>query len=379
MAAMPMDLVIDILLRLPVKSLLRFRCVSKSFRSEIDSADFVNTHVNRSIQSRTGQKLIVSSSSSCNSPTDFYAADFEDDLKAAFLLNNPLKSQHGSNMVCGSCNGLILLGMLSNSRFRRTEHAIWNPFTRRYKKVPICPVQTLPGYGWYVNIGLGYDSAHDDYKIIMISQVVESNHVSYPVWLFSLKSSSWRRSQDFLLELRNGSREIAGRFANGALYWDGSDGIVGFDIANEVFFMIQKSSGCLVVLGGNLYIPVPRAEDKDVDFYLYASDKGGEVASGSWRKEFTVEEEVLSRYNILRLWPLAYSKDGDSILLLSKENGFVWYNFENKTRQRVEIPGMPKVMLEDPTKKHCVNLESLVSVGNDSAFDGAAEEVILDD
>ncbi|GKV45189.1 hypothetical protein SLEP1_g52300 [Rubroshorea leprosula] len=379
MAAMSMDLVIDILLRLPVKSLLRFRCVSTSFCSEIDSADFVNTHVNRSIQSRTGQKLIVSGSSSCNGPTDFYAADFEDDLKAAFLLNNPLKSQHGSNMVCGSCNGLILLGMLSNSRFRRTEHAIWNPFTRRYKKVPICPVQTLPGYCWYFNIGLGYDSAHDDYKIIMISLVVESNHFSYPVWLFSLKSSSWRRSQDFLLELRNGSREIAGRFANGALYWDGSDGIVGFDIANEVFFMIQKSSGYLVVLGGNLYIPVPRADDKDVDFYLYASDNGGEVASGSWRKEFTVEEEVLSRYNVLRLWPLAYSKDGDSILLLTKENGFVWYNFENKTRQRVEIPGMPKVMLEDPTKKHCVNLESLVSVGNDSAFDGAAEEVILND
>ncbi|GLT56696.1 hypothetical protein SLA2020_297210 [Shorea laevis] len=281
-------------------------------------------------------------------------------------------------MLCGSCNGLILLAMIFNFKLKRINHAIWNPFTRRYKKIPICPVQTLPGYCSYVNIGLGYDSAHDDYKIIMISLVVESNYVSYPVWLFSLKSSSWRRSQDFLLGLKNGAREKAGRFANGALYWDGSDGIVGFDIANEVIFKIQKSSGSLVILGGNLYIPVPRAEDKDVDFYFYASDKGREIASGSWRKGFTVEEEVQSRYNVFRPWPLAYSKDGDSILLLNKENGLVWYNFENKTRQWVEIPGMPKVMLEVPTYNH-VNLESLVSVGNDSAFDGAAEEVILDD
>jgi len=40
----PIDLQINILLRLPVKSLLRFRCVSKLWCSIITSQDFGNRH-----------------------------------------------------------------------------------------------------------------------------------------------------------------------------------------------------------------------------------------------------------------------------------------------------------------------------------------------
>ncbi|GLT95749.1 hypothetical protein SLE2022_134130 [Rubroshorea leprosula] len=388
------ELVTDILLRLPVRSLLRFRCLSTSLCTEIDSPYFIKNHLNRSIQMGTRQKLTVFNEDFMDT-TDFYTADIDDDLKAASLLNNPLKSPHHCTLICGSCNGLILLGMILKPFLGvflganlNMDLAIWNPFTRRYKKLPLCPVQTLPWYKQFLSFGLGYDSALDDYKVIMISHVEESNHDSFQVWVFSLKSNSWRRSRDVLPGEENCTRLVVGYFANGGLHWNSKNDILGFDLANEVFFKIQKVNDCgptairiniLVFFGVNLYIPILRSEHKTIEFYLYASDKRGEIASGSWRKEFNVEEEMMIRDDVIHPLLLAYSKERKSILLLNKENGFFWYNFENKTRQKVEIPGMPEEMLEVQTYKYHVGLESLVSLGNDSAFDGAAEEVIIDD
>ncbi|GLT95745.1 hypothetical protein SLE2022_134100 [Rubroshorea leprosula] len=128
MTAFLPELVTDILLRLPVISLLRFRCLSASVCTEIDSAYFVKNHLNRSIQSKTGQKLIIRNSDS----NDFCPANFVDDLQVAALLNNPPSvSPLHFTFVCHSCNGLILLRMIvlvENDTF--FNFAIWNPFTR---------------------------------------------------------------------------------------------------------------------------------------------------------------------------------------------------------------------------------------------------------
>ncbi|GLT95740.1 hypothetical protein SLE2022_134050 [Rubroshorea leprosula] len=371
------ELVTDILLLLPVKSLLRFRCLSTSHCSEIDSADFVKNHLNISIQKKIRQKLLFCDSESITNgfAFDFYCADFDDDLKAAFLLKNPLKSPHRCTMVCASYNGLILLG------FRSNNLALWNPFARRYRRLPLCPVKTLSGFQNFVNFGLGYDSALDDYKVVTISEFHDSNHVVFQAWVFSLKSNSWKRSQD----VENKFTALVGCFANGALYWECDNKFVGFDLTNEVFFDLPLFPGwdpksiyhhdydILVVFGGNLYASIIRDEHKSVEFYLFVSDKSGEVAGGSWRKEFTLEEGDLS--------PLAYSKEGDKILF-RKGNEIFWYNLEEKTRQRVvvaspvmtdflwitDIFGRPEV----PVYNYHVCCESLVSLGNDAAFDGAS-------
>ncbi|GKV45180.1 hypothetical protein SLEP1_g52291 [Rubroshorea leprosula] len=299
--------------------------------------DFVNNHLNGSIQSNSNQKLIINTAFA--EPTDFYISGLDDDIGGAFLLGNPLRSQRHYTMECGSCNGLFLLGMVVN--YKVIDFAIWNPFTRRFKKLLPCPVLTLPGYQNLLGSGLGYDSALDDYQIVMTSKFSNPNSVSFQVWVFSLKSNSWRRSQ----YVEDALTKCVGLFAN----------------------------------GGTLCTPVIHPEHKTVEYYLLVSDKGGEVASGNWRKAFTVGEEEISRcggcYSIYPPLPFAYSKVGDGILLI-KDNGLSWYNLEKKTSGRVEIPGIPKGVV---IGKHHVCCESLVSLGNDSAFDGAAEEVMVDD
>lgn len=56
MAAIPGDVLVDIFCRLPVKTLLRFRCVTKQFLSIIDDPDFIKRHLQ--YQSLNHQKLI---------------------------------------------------------------------------------------------------------------------------------------------------------------------------------------------------------------------------------------------------------------------------------------------------------------------------------
>ncbi|GLT95755.1 hypothetical protein SLE2022_134190 [Rubroshorea leprosula] len=377
MPPLPPELVTEILLCLPVTSLLRFRCLSKSHCAEIDSPDFAKDHLNRSIQSKTGQKLIIHNVGFMDQ-TDFYYAELDDNLEDAYLLNNPLKSSRRCTGVCGSCNGLFLLGIFVKDQ--NMDFALWNPFTKKYKKLPPCPVQTNPGFKRFMCFGLGYVSATNDYKIVMISKVRKSNDdddVCFQVWVFSLNSNSWRRIQDVEDELTS----RFGLYANGALYWETEYKCVGFDITNEVFFDLPLLSDfgptaiyhdSMVVFGANLCSPVIRNDPNGIEYYLRVSDNGGEVAGGSWRKEFTLEGER----NILFDWPLplAYSKKGDSILV-NKGNVIYWYNFENQKRTRVEILGFPHV----PTYNFHVCSESLASPGNDSAFDGRAEEVIIED
>ncbi|GLT95739.1 hypothetical protein SLE2022_134040 [Rubroshorea leprosula] len=76
------------------------------------------------------------------------------------------------------------------------KHASWKPFTRSYKNI-----LQYPGYDQSSSWGLGYDSALDDCKIVMISKVYPSkdHFCSFPDWVFGLKSDSWRKIQDAAL------------------------------------------------------------------------------------------------------------------------------------------------------------------------------------
>ncbi|GLT56140.1 hypothetical protein SLA2020_292100 [Shorea laevis] len=301
MAVLSPDLVYNVLLRLPVKSLLRLRYLSKYSCSEIDSADFVKNHLKRSVQSKASQKLIVNSAAD----SQFYFAGFDDDLQHTFPLNNPMRFYCFFTWVCGSCNGLILLGI---GIYQNTMNlTIWNPFTRRYKIILLSPALTRN----LVAYGLGYDSAHDDYEIVLISTF---NNVSSLVWVFSLKSNSWRCSQ----VLADEPSSSEGYYANGALYWAIRDPFkskfFGFDLTNEVFFDLPRLPDCgpetvcfydIMVLGCDVYTQTMHVTSENLEFYMLVSDKGREVASGNWRKEFTVKGEEIIMKHIFPPFPLA--------------------------------------------------------------------------
>ncbi|KAF5728862.1 putative F-box family protein [Tripterygium wilfordii] len=173
-ASVPLELITDILLRLPVTPLLRFRCVSRSWLAEIDGQDFIKSHVRRSIETTTNHHLILTEADIVDEldmntypPTRMFSASLDKGLGQPLkALSNPLISVKWRTEILGSCNGLLLLQ--NNDQ----DLVLWNPFTRRYKTMPTEPIDTpttLRNQG-SPTYGFGYDTIHDDYKVVRIMQ-----------------------------------------------------------------------------------------------------------------------------------------------------------------------------------------------------------------
>ncbi|XP_020533345.1 F-box protein CPR1 [Jatropha curcas] len=382
---LPPDLINEIFLWLPVKPLLRFRCVSKTLCSLIDSLDFIKQHLERSTETETNRKLIIHEHRPYNipgweRPKDIYAIDFDKEPQEPRELNHPFKEIRMHTTIYGSCNGLLLL--LIKKRL-----AIWNPFTRQCKKLPLCP---LCGEGQiYCAFGLGYDYASDDYKVVKISGIANLNRV----WVFSLKSNSWRILPDFpYTDYSISISSSGGFFANSALHWlllkkmdhmdygNSSEMTIAFDLANETFCMVLQpvyspqpvfiydSKIHLHVLEGCLCISKMNYAERDFEqyeyenFVLYVRENYG--MGFTWRKLYTTLQRELD------LQPLAYSKKGNKVWLTYKCycSEIICYDLhERKTDKRVEINING---LRRRTNLSVVCWESLVELGDGSEFDG---------
>ncbi|XP_059627577.1 F-box protein CPR1-like [Cornus florida] len=211
----------DILSRLPVKDLLRFRCVSKRWCALIDSPRFIKLQLNRSIETGTNLSLIVRDDS-------LYSIDLDvlDDIFnlgggiSSFPLldvaefDNPIESEsYWTYVEGGSCNGLVCL-----RRFLDEAIAVLNPSTKEYKILPVTP---LSG-GFFTFLGIVYDSAGDDYMVVTILEFWEDpDSLPAEVMVFSLKSNMWRRieSFDYNLYWQWDSPRSRSVLVDGALHW----------------------------------------------------------------------------------------------------------------------------------------------------------------
>ncbi|KDP42170.1 hypothetical protein JCGZ_02900 [Jatropha curcas] len=199
MTTVPRDLIPEIFLCLPVKPVLRFRCISKTLCSLIDSPDFIKQHFKRSMKTKTNRKLIIHEhkpniSLGWSMPENIYAINCDKEFQEPRELNHPFKKRIDT-IIYGSCNGLLLQPIKETmpkvpSSMPNTPRELNHPFTRQCKKLPL---SSLCGERQFCcSFGLGYDHASDDYKVVKISGISEPHRV----WVFSLKSNSWRTLPD---------------------------------------------------------------------------------------------------------------------------------------------------------------------------------------
>ncbi|CDP17261.1 unnamed protein product [Coffea canephora] len=331
MSDVPQDILEEMLSRLPVKPLLRFRCVSKQWKAIIDSPEFIRLHIAQSLETRSHHSVILRHSY-------LHSADFESlnrTNRAIFEeLNHPLKTPDYKTEILGSCNGLLCL--------MNTEEDIilWNPSTRRYQKLPLTETE-LPGEGIY---GFGYDCVSDDYQVVKIVQFygVSSDTFDSEVKIYSLRSNSWKRIQDFPYYLRY--RRVYGMLANGVLHWLVTRNpksytavlIAAFDLATEEYRLVPQPiesdknfhmnvevlGGCLCVLC-NYYLD-------HVDIWVM-KDYG---VKESWTKLISIRQCDVSSAHFEVVRPIAYSKCGKRVLLEQDCKLLAWYDLEKKTTKR---------------------------------------------
>ncbi|EFH67156.1 hypothetical protein ARALYDRAFT_473309 [Arabidopsis lyrata subsp. lyrata] len=171
----PLDLTVEILTRLPAKSLLRFKCVSKLWSSIIQSQGFIDSFYSisstrpRSIVAFTNglfakdedkRFFIFSSSQEGHESSSSVINNLDITIPSLTVCNNPASR-------CVSVNGFVACSL-------NTGLMICNPSTRQVIVLPILPPRHAPKMRGRC---LGYDPVDDQFKALaLISSRLPNNY-----------------------------------------------------------------------------------------------------------------------------------------------------------------------------------------------------------
>ncbi|CAO2838800.1 unnamed protein product [Amaranthus hypochondriacus] len=260
MNSIPQHLFIqEILVRLPVESLLRCKIVCKEWNSIISSRDFAELQLNF-WKSKPSYNQINSLFLSANEYfTLIKYKDFEkDDWYEVFIPNFPLlenRTIHKLFMsVClrDSCNGLVCFYIAYNGNTNNNFFFIWNPYTNHFKHVFF-----RNNLSFHIEIA-GFFYVENDYKIVAFGFYNKSD----TKWggVYSLKTNLWTEIPlqnlpfDIGLTILIKSVKIfyplwrRGVIVDEMLYWkikdpskDNND-IIGFNIKDYTFHQLPFSS-----------------------------------------------------------------------------------------------------------------------------------------
>ncbi|XP_004250283.2 F-box protein CPR1 isoform X1 [Solanum lycopersicum] len=182
----PEVILMDIFSRLPVKSLLRFKCVSKFWETLISDPYFKMKHLNRAKNDQDSQKLLTSLRCRNSRMFSMYCCP----LSPVQLVEGVQKLNFPSNYSVSRCkihccyDGSAVMEVPGNLN-EDTAFLLWNPSTGESIVLPSpeFPPNKSPCFG------LGYDSTSGEYKIVQIYQGLD-----LPCEILALKGGSWRRS-----------------------------------------------------------------------------------------------------------------------------------------------------------------------------------------
>lgn len=166
---LPLDVMLSILARLPVKSLVRFKSVCKPWNNLVSNPKFVKIHSDLFPQS----------------PKTFSAQPHV--LKCSILGLEPTKLDLDNTVefFLESCNGLICMGRPLFTK----EVVLWNPATRLWKCLPHSKADF--GVADMVSLGFGCNHDGDDFKVVRIF-CLRGKKMRVGVEVYSSKSDSWK-------------------------------------------------------------------------------------------------------------------------------------------------------------------------------------------
>ncbi|XP_024634621.1 F-box/kelch-repeat protein At3g23880 [Medicago truncatula] len=194
---LPLELVAEILCRLPVKLLLQLRCLSKSFNTLISDPNFAKKHLRLSITRRNLILTYFDDTYDMKSTLIFYR------LHSIF---HPLRSIFNSvtvkptqlhypfdplyNNIVGSCNGILCLDKKDSNIVKQSNVILWNPSIRKSKILPSFKIQGECGF---VKYGFGYDHVNDVYKVVAVFSYYCGNEgFKTQGMVHTLGTNSWR-------------------------------------------------------------------------------------------------------------------------------------------------------------------------------------------
>ncbi|XP_074265358.1 putative F-box/kelch-repeat protein At3g17540 [Silene latifolia] len=191
---------------LPTKTLVRLRCVCKSWCSIIDHPTFVSMHLQIFKINSGNDKLLLSLEDLGGEDTGCLVT-----VREAETLRNTgrifRKSDSYSYHMIAGCNGLFLVNRKysphrpfygkNHRRLQREELRLWNPCIRKSLVLPTRPRSPLLKNSVYL---LGFDAVSKDYKVVAIAidycQAEETTKTDVAV--YRLSNQQWTVRDDYL-------------------------------------------------------------------------------------------------------------------------------------------------------------------------------------
>ncbi|XVF83128.1 hypothetical protein PTKIN_Ptkin16aG0108400 [Pterospermum kingtungense] len=341
-STIPVDIERDILARLPVKSLLRFKCVQKSWRNLIENPTFITKHMDLFSKNYDGFLLYLSSRNQFIK--QYYRRGNENsNVVGSSERNEIFKSSAKCSLgrcIIGSSNGLVCLsnklivwdGLESPLRIY-----ILNPSTRKILEVPRYDCKGVEAeFSLSSVFGFGFCPILNDYKVIKLI----SYDSSWPLELqvYSLSTNSWKKiavRNRWVPFIPSFGRKL---FINGASYWLVRKStpprrvlILAFKFDEEVSLEInvpnhpdfnQRFPNLLVTEYQNLLSLVSNGSDNGDEFDVWVKNDNG--VDDSWVKQFTILLPI-PQHNKLVL--LSFENNGEFLVVRDKKQGkIVLYN-----------------------------------------------------
>jgi F-box interacting protein len=252
--SLPNEVIAEILSRLSVKSVIRFRCVSKTWCSLISSPHFIATHLSRALSNpqypshlvllhfdyRLKKGLspairirLLSLDPEIQERSLVTEQYYDTGVPSDFIGSRCLRD---CMQVIGSSNGLFCLTRGFDSYF------LCNPCIQKAISIP------HPNIGLETRThGFGYCPKTDDYKLVRVVYVEGTTHSL--VEIYTLRTGAWRSftapGPPYYFREPFGRNSLRNIFFNGAVHWPAHTPehhqgpfrhlIVSFDMEDEVF------------------------------------------------------------------------------------------------------------------------------------------------
>lgn len=257
----PNDLLMEIVSRLPVKSIFRLRSVSKSCRSFLSDKSLESYGVLPSCMTHI-----------------LYSGRRAKEVRSFAHYMSVQNTNHESNCRFGCrgcsykgltlvniCNGLALSCI--NYVGKRGEYIVWNPINNSYIALLPAPHASEEDYGRYRYLAsLEYDPRTSDHHFKVVSFLPwKADRLKFVLAIFSSEVGEWVFSNIIttISPLPNFRKSVSRNpaFLNGALYvmLPSTSHLIQLDFSRETFHVIKlpggelDSSSCLGVSRGCLY------------------------------------------------------------------------------------------------------------------------------
>ncbi|AES80285.2 F-box/kelch-repeat protein At3g23880 [Medicago truncatula] len=409
------DLIGEIFSALPSKSVLRFRCVSKSCDTLISDSTFVKLHLKKS-KARDPLFTLISQHFTHIPGESPYGSDDETEMDytvVPYSINSLIENtsfnltvdpyyelkNKGCSRIVGTCNGLICLAADSYTHeYTQYCFCLWNPSTKKIShKFGNFSEFNFPRSADF-GFAFGCDDSTDIYKVVAFRYL--RDQLKSEVRVLNLGDDVWRNIESFPLTplcLSHGDNHV---YLSGTINWLAIHDEYWYNVSNVKDITVDQFVIVSLDLGTETYnqyrlppsfdeVPPARPivgvlEDclcfcycyKETDFIVWQMKKFG--VEDSWTQFLRISYHSLqidydysfeyTKYKF-QLVPLLLSEDGDTLIMkCSQEHQAILYNRRCNTVERTNITTSRRTITDDRSGDH-VNwewiknyVESLVSI-----------------